>query len=342
MTETTREGATVVAASARRGAGAVKRGASVVSESVTQVARSARVQLADLSTLSVGALASTLSTDLNSALASLAEGSATIYDKAMDAEYLTTHIGGGSHRMFDGGHTLWGALKATRDASTEDTLSQEAFGYMQGLFRDGTTPKGLPLANWDKATYDNVSGYLDSHFGIPKEWFYDLNSFDAAEVLGASVGAVSLVLCWNRADAEQFGKLVGGLGLSAALTANPLLIVVAVVAFAKAFHKARAEGRTAEAIDGGARGLLTSGAVLGSVSLVTMAGGPAALALLVGLVVGLAVSRLASNVSATEVARALAGRLQVAATVGAEWAKSAPDRVVGLLPAYAGAHGEAR
>ena len=141
VAETARQGATAVADSARRGAGAARRGASTVSESAGQAAELARGRLADLSNLSVAAIASTLSADLNSALASLAEGPATIYDKAMDAEYLATHIGGGSHRLFDGGHTLWGALRATRDASTEDTLSQEAFGYMQGLFRDGTTPK---------------------------------------------------------------------------------------------------------------------------------------------------------------------------------------------------------
>ena len=47
---------------------------------------------------------------------------------------------------------------------------------------------GLPLANWDKGTYDQVSGYLQSQFSIPKGWFYDINSFDAAEVLGAGVG----------------------------------------------------------------------------------------------------------------------------------------------------------
>ena len=27
-----------------------------------------------------------------------------LYDKAMDAEYLKTNIGGGNHRLFDGGH----------------------------------------------------------------------------------------------------------------------------------------------------------------------------------------------------------------------------------------------
>ena len=126
--------------------------------------------------VSQGVLASGLAVDLNAMLAKIAAGPATIYDKAMDAEYLATSIGGGNHRMFDGGHTLAGAFEAVRGASAEDTVLQEAFGYMQGLFRDLMTPMGLPLANWDKGTYDQVSGYLQSQFSIPKGWFYDIMS----------------------------------------------------------------------------------------------------------------------------------------------------------------------
>ena len=36
------------------------------------------------------------------------------------------------------------------------------------------------LANWNKATFDKVAGYLASEFDISKDWFYDLNSYDAA------------------------------------------------------------------------------------------------------------------------------------------------------------------
>ena len=151
---------------------------------------------------------------------------------------------------------------------------------------------------------------LESQFGIPKGWFYDLNSFDAAEVLGASVGALAIVLCWSRADAEQFGKLAGGLGLTAAIGANPLLLIVVIFALAKAFTKARSEGRLGNAVDGLARGAATSAAVLGSAALVSMVGGIGGLALLVGLVVGLVVTRFMSNVSVTEVAQALASQLQ--------------------------------
>ena len=44
------------------------------------------------------------------------ETPATIYDDAMDAEYLKTHIGGSDHRLFDGGHDPVGAWEAVQNA----------------------------------------------------------------------------------------------------------------------------------------------------------------------------------------------------------------------------------
>ena len=56
-------------------------------------------------------------------------------------------------------------------------------GTLQGLLRDVSTPRGLPLANWDKATFDQVAGTLESNFHIPKDWFYDqTNTYDDCRV----------------------------------------------------------------------------------------------------------------------------------------------------------------
>ena len=85
-----------------------------------------------------GLLASSLSRDLTGLLENMVNGSATIYDKAMDAEYIATHIGGGNHRMFDGGHTIIGAIKAVRDASPDDSIIEEAMGLLQGWNRADT------------------------------------------------------------------------------------------------------------------------------------------------------------------------------------------------------------
>ena len=72
----------------------------------------------------------------------------------------------------------------------DDTIIEEALGTVQALLRDAATPRGLPLATWDKSTFDAVAGSLESTLAIPERWFYDLNTSDAADLLGASVGVV--------------------------------------------------------------------------------------------------------------------------------------------------------
>ena len=233
-----------------------------------------------------GLVASDLSPQLNDLVQAAVKGKATIYDKAMDAVFLETHIGGGNHRLFDGGHTLLGAIKATHSASSDDTLIQEALGGMQGLLRDVSTPKGLPLATWDKSTFDSVAESLKSTFGIPKSWFYDLNSYDVGELLGGTVGVVSLIFGWNRAETESFASLAAGMGMSAAVSANPLLLAVSVVAFGRAFHKANHADEYVELAEGALKGSFGTGSSLGAIALVGVAGGPAGVALLAGVTAG--------------------------------------------------------
>jgi len=248
-----------------------------------------------------GVLASVLSKDLNAMLSRLVDSSATIYDKSMDAEYLRTFIGGGNHRMFDGGHTLLGAFKAVRDASPDDTIIQEAMGLLEGLFKDLTTTKGLPLVNWDKSTYDQVANYLQSSFNIPKDWLYDMMSYDASELLGSLIGAVAVAFAWNRSTTEEFSRIVGGMIIPAIMRANPLLLIVTIVSLAKAFHKAKASGEYAELIDGTIKGGITSGATMVAVAQVSALGGPAGLALLVGVSAGLLVAKATNKVSVNQI-----------------------------------------
>ena len=253
-----------------------------------------------------GLLASSLSHDLNGWLQEIAKGSATIYDKAMDATYNATQLGGSYHRLFDGSHTIPGAFDAARGASADDNIVQEALGTLQGLFRDGTTPRGLPLANWNKETFDHVAGTLESNFHISREWFYDLNTYDAAELLGGTVGVLALALGWNRADTETFARFVGSMGVSSAISANPLLLVVTVAALAKAFHRAHQTGEYAEFIDGQLKGGMGTGATVAAVSLVGVAGGPAGVALLAGVAAGVLANMATKNVSVTGIGQFMA------------------------------------
>ena len=273
-----------------------------------------------------GLLASDLADDLNKLLQNIVKEPATIYDRAMDAEYMATHVGGSYHRLFDGGHTISGAIDAARGASPDDNIIREALGTVQGLFKDGTTPMGLPLANWSQETFNRVAGSLDSNFHIPKRWFYDLNTYDAAELLGASIGVVSLALHWNRADTETFSRLVGSMGMSATIGANPLLLVVTVVALAKAFHKAHQTGEYEEFVDGQLKGALVSGATLSAVALVGVASGPAGVSLLAGLVAGVLASKATENVSVVQIGQFLAEQATTTAAKAKEIALSQKQR----------------
>lgn len=247
--------------------------------------------------------ASDLSSQINNLVAAAVKGSATIYDKAMDAVFLETHIGGSYHRLFDGGHTIVGAFKAAHDASPDDTLIQEALGAIQGLLRDGSTPRGLPLANWDKGTFDAVADSLQSTFGIPKSWFYDLNTYDIGELLSGTVGVVSLVFGWNKADTETFASLAASIGLSTAVSANPLLMPVSVVALARAFHKAISRDEYAKLAEGGLKGAFTSGSSLGAIALVGVAGGPAGVAMLAGVTAGVLAHAVTKSVTLEDISK---------------------------------------
>ena len=181
-------------------------------------------------------------------------------------------------------------------------------------------PEAYHLATWDKPTYDQVASFLDSRFHIPKAWFYDLNSYTPAELVGSTIGIVAVVLQWKRADTETFARLVGSMGTSAALGANPLLLIVTVVALARAFHKAHQTGEYAEFVDGQFKGSIGSGATFFAASFV--AGGPAGpvLGLLVGLTTGILVYKATKNVSIVQLSQSVAKQATAVATQAKEFA----------------------
>ena len=315
------QGATAqVSATGATGRAASATAARVASRSTGRAASAARATMEkatqaalDLVGTAQGLLASYLAVDLNDLMQGMVKGTATIYDKAMDATYIATHEGGASHRLFDGGHTLSGAFSAGHNASADDGIVQEALSSLQGLLRDGTTPKGLPVVTWDQATFEHVADALQSYLHIPTDWFYDLNTFDATELLGGTVGVLAMALSWNRADTEGFAKLAGSMGLSSALAANPALLVVTVVALARAFQQARQTGDYAALVDGQVKGAIGTGSTLAAVSLVGVAGGPAGVALLAGLTAGILVTHATKKVSVVQLSEAIAANAQMAA-----------------------------
>jgi hypothetical protein len=197
------------------------------------------------------------------------EGIPSIYDKAMDAVYNASHIGGGNlHRLFDGSHTIWGAWERCKDALPNDTLTQEIAGYFKALGHDLSSSVGLPIADMTQDGYDKLLYWVEN-YGVSNSWAQDILHINVPELLGSTIGSLALIFKWNSEDITKFSDLVAGLGLSSIAAANPLGVVITLVGLARSYQLATRGNAKIEAVNGFLRGglkssvFITTSAVIG-------------------------------------------------------------------------------
>ena len=113
------------------------------------------------------------------ALANIIDETPTVYDQKIDQFYNETHIGGFTHRHFDGSHTPAQMWEKVKEALPNDSNYEELKNYVLSLFKDLQTPMGIPLHNIDnKESYDAVVAYLSKHYAIKKSWLLDFQSLN--------------------------------------------------------------------------------------------------------------------------------------------------------------------
>jgi hypothetical protein len=215
-----------------------------------------------------------------------------IYTRAMDGAFArdglvvgADHVSPWLHRLFDGHHTVSGAWQAVRDALPDDTRAQELVGYLRALGSDLVTEIGLPLTTLAPEQFDRLHALICSDLGLSREWLIDVLHYNAVEIVAAALPAIVLAMGWNTAEGKAFARLAGSLGIGAAVAANPVMALVAVVMLAKAFHDVQQRPNLVRGVlEGGAR----SGTVLGTSALI---GGP--VGLMVGIVLVVGARRLA-------------------------------------------------
>ena len=201
-------------------------------------------------------------------LEKITASAATDFDKALDSRYLQTHIGGGNHRMFDGGHTLggaWGNI-AKMCGVAKCSTGEQANGYLNAIWKDLVTPKGLPFVTMEKQTYDSMANWMSKTIpGVNKQWVYDAFSYDALKILSAGISAVAVVYYLDKGQVDKLSELLGSMGIVSIVSANPILamVVISFVAYALATGvdiegKGVAEGAVKSAIISGVFVLLPS------------------------------------------------------------------------------------
>ena len=153
------------------------------------------------------------------------------YDRAIDAIYNETHIGGGNHRLFDESHTLGGMFEKVKGTYPDDTFLQEILASVSAWFKDVTTPGGIPFFNRDnKDHYDQSAQWMaDNIPGASKKWFYDLHMYDVFEILASTLGVVGAMFFLKKEDYKKLSELLGSMSILSILAANPLMGISVIV-----------------------------------------------------------------------------------------------------------------
>ena len=205
---------------------------------------------------------------------------ATIYDDKIDQFYNETHIGGFTHRHFDGSHSPILMWEKVKEALPDDSNLDEFKNYVLSLSKDLQTSMGIPLLNInDKEAFDKFSEYMSSNFSIKKSWLLDIQSVNLAEIFGATLGVVSLFFGWKKKDKEEFAELCASLGLAGAVGANPILLIISIVSLAKSYTQNKNKNKFKS---GTLKGFVGMGSFIMTASLFSSP--------LIGVIVGLAVA----------------------------------------------------
>jgi len=228
-----------------------------------------------------------------------------VYTKAMDGPFAVTGPIAGDittqpmwHRLF-GGHTLVEAREAVRGALPDDTFTQEFLGELIALGSDMASKTGLPLVTFTEAGFDSFVSF-SSKLGLSNSYINDILSENALELVGATIPVIAAALTWDKADEKRFIQLAGAMGIAGAYSGNPLLIIVALVMAARAYHLTKGSGDQSKWAFALAKGGFLSG-LLFSVSAVI--GGPAWVGLLAGICVMMLAKRADSPVPAKAVVK---------------------------------------
>lgn len=196
----------------------------------------------------------------------------TVYDKAIDSVYLSTHTGGSQlHHLVDGQHDIFGAFDAAAKALPNDSLWQEVMGTAHHLGKDLFSVSGLPVVSLRPEQFQSMSTWLSDHLFISKRWLGDLLQINGLELFCGVLSVAAVVVGCRQADMRQLAELSAASGLAGILSANPIGLCAAAIALVLAWKH-----RVSSADMG--HGLLVGGATAGA----TFAVGSAAAALGIG------------------------------------------------------------
>lgn len=161
------------------------------------------------------------------------------YDKAIDAVYNQTHIGGSAyHHLLDGQHSFLGAFNAVSGVHADDSFVQEISQAGEHLLRDTMSVGGInPFLSFSTEQFNHLTN-LASQIGISKPFLADALTINGPELMGGTIALVASLILGKNADPSKLSALSGAYLTSAFVSANPLLLPIAAGGLVHACVKA--------------------------------------------------------------------------------------------------------
>lgn len=183
------------------------------------------------------------------------------YDRAIDAVYNNTHIGGSSyHHLFDEQHTILGTFQAVKDVKTDDSFVTEFLQAGEHLLRDVASVSGInPFFSLSPDQFDKLATVVQP-LGISKPFLVDALTINAPELLGGVIALLSTIVLGKKADPSLISKLSGAYVVSSLVGANPILLPIA--AGGLVYSIATSENKKEALIKAGKGSLISGGSLL--------------------------------------------------------------------------------
>jgi hypothetical protein len=183
------------------------------------------------------------------------------YDRAIDAVYNSTHVGGSSyHHLLDGQHTIWGAFEAAKDVKADDSFVTEFLQAGEHLLRDTASVSGInPIISMTPDQFNQIAQIVQP-FGISKPFLVDALTINGPELLGGTIAILSTLLLGKKLDPTYLSKLSGAYITSSIASANPLLFPLAAAGLLYSLSKD--ESKKEILIQGGKGAIVSGGALL--------------------------------------------------------------------------------
>ena len=160
--------------------------------------------------------------DFQNWIQKVTESVSSIYDKALDPNYLRSKLGGGT--VILDGQDLLSALEKLKASSASDKFSSELIGSILAIWKSVAIEKGLPFQDLNPASFEEwankVSDWIPK---IGKEYLYDLLNVDAMELFSTALGAVAVLFAFQKNDQEKLAEILGSMGIISIISANPVM-----------------------------------------------------------------------------------------------------------------------